>query len=383
MSKVLILGDIHIGKSQNLGSSSIYSNLNSRVLDQKKLLDWVLIQAEENFVTDIITTGDVFEEVNPGYELINLFFDWLNSCSLHKIKVHIILGNHDYTRINNNYYSWLDLIHNSNIKNIFVYKNPETIHFEKTSISFFPFLDRKALFTDSLQEAKDKVKSMIDYQFLSIPKKSKAIAIGHFALEGSLYIGDEIDDLTNEIILPLDYFDYDFVWMGHVHKYQELKKNIFHIGSMDISDFGEANENKYIVLFDLNSNTFETKKIPTKKLNKIKIKVSPETIDSLKENLSNIKDNIVSIDVEYIDGAKPIGKNKIKQMLLEHNPYFIANISETKEVKLKENSKTKEFKTNLKIDDALKKYADNFISNDLKDKFLKYSKELIAKAEEK
>jgi len=382
MSKVLILGDVHIGKSQNLGKSNIYSSLNSRIIDQKKLLDWVLNKAYEENVFDIIITGDIFEDPSPKYDLINLFIDWLKTAEVYKINVHIILGNHDYTRINNIYYSPLDIIETANIKNTFVYKTPHTLHFKSTSISLFPFCDRKSLFVDSLELAKKEVKSMIDFQYSIIPIKNKSIAIGHFALEGSLYIGDEIDDITNEIILPLNYFEYDYVWMGHVHKYQELAKNKFHIGSMDISDFGEQDENKYIIIYDCVNNTYKKEKIPTIKLNKIQIEVSSEDYSEL-SNLKNINNSIVSLEIKYKNGIKPIGKSKLKEILNKENPYFITNISETKEIKLKENKKTKEFKSGLKLEDALKKYAEEFVPKDLNDKFLKYSKDLINKLGDK
>jgi len=379
MSKILILGDVHIGKSQNLGKSNLHSKLNSRVLDQKKLLDWVLNQAQEKNVSDIIITGDIFEDPNPNYELINLFLDWLKDAELLKINIHIILGNHDYTRINNIYYSPLDIIQTVNLKHSFVYKHPTNLEFNNFTVSLFPFADRKALFCDSLDSAKNIIKQQIQFQYSAIPITNRSIAIGHFALEGSLYIGDEIDDITNEIILPLNYFEYDYVWMGHVHKYQKLKDNIYHIGSMDISDFGEANEDKYIIVFDCLDNSFEKVKIPTVKLNKVKLKITPENINLIEEEVKNFKNQIVSFEIEYLNGAKPIGKSKIREMINKHNPYFIANISETKEVKLKENNKTKEFKSGLSIDDALTKYADNFIDKDLKEKFLKFSKELISK----
>lgn len=380
MSRILILGDVHLGKSKNLGKSLINSNLNSRVFDQNEILNWVISQADENLVSDIVLTGDIFEDTNPDHEIIKIFIDWIKVTSLHEINIHICLGNHDYKRIENIYYSVLDIINSLNYDNVFVYYNPETILIDDVGVTFLPFMDRKSVFKDSLADAKSYVKMLIDYNRALIPTNYKSILIGHLALEGSLYIGDEIDDVTNEIILPLNYFDnYDYTWMGHVHKYQILSKSpyISHIGSMDISDFGESEEEKYIIIFDCENASFKEIKIPTKKLEKIKLIVDEE--NSIEDQLDSldIKNKIISIDIEYKSNTKSIGKSKVKEILSSKNPYIIVGISETKEVKIKENTKTKEFKISISLENAITEYCNQFIDEKLKPKFLEKSKELI------
>lgn len=381
MSKVLVIGDVHLDKSKNLGKSLINSNLNSRVFDQMEILDWTLEEAETNFVTDIVLSGDVFEDPDAKHEVINLFINWLKKCKHYEIDVHIIRGNHDYKRIENKYFSPLDILKTLELDNVFVYYDFETIKIDNTAITFMPFLDRKSLFKDSLEDAKNYVKTLISYQRSLIDKNLKSIAIGHLALEGSMYVGDEIDDISNEIIIPLDYFKgYDYVWMGHVHKYQILSKTpyISHIGSMDISDFGECDEKKYIIIYDCIENKFEAKEIPTKKLQKIKIVIENEN-DSVEEKLKeyDFKNKIISVEIEYKNETKIFGKSKVKEILNKGNPYVIANISESKEVKLKENEKTKTFKISSSIDSAISDYCNKFIKEDLKEKFMEKAKLLM------
>lgn len=315
MSSILILGDVHLGKSKNLGKSTIHSNCNSKIFDQKNILDWTLNEAEENFVSDIYLTGDVFEDPNPSYEIINIFIEWVKKVELSGINLHIILGNHDYKRIENSYYSPLDIIKSLDLNNVFVYYNQNTKLYDSgVGVTVLPFNDRKSLFKDSLAEAKEYVKNYLSFERSLIPNSYYSIAIGHFALDGALYVGDEIDDISNEIILPLDFFqDYDFTWMGHVHKFQVMREtpHISHIGSMDISDFGEADESKYIILFNLESKKFDKKLIPTRKLEKIKIVLEDDDIESKISNL-DLKNKIISVEIEYKNGANNIGKSKIK-----------------------------------------------------------------------
>lgn len=52
----LILGDVHLGKSLHLGKVTPGSNLNSRLNDQLKLLDFTLEKAIDHGIHNIIIT---------------------------------------------------------------------------------------------------------------------------------------------------------------------------------------------------------------------------------------------------------------------------------------------------------------------------------------
>ena len=73
MTKALIVGDVHLGKGLNIGKPGIGTSLNSRVIDQVKLLDWVVERGLEFNVELIVLTGDIWEDVKPHYALVNLF----------------------------------------------------------------------------------------------------------------------------------------------------------------------------------------------------------------------------------------------------------------------------------------------------------------------
>jgi len=97
-SSCILLGDIHLGRSQSLGKTAIGSALNSRIIDQLNLLNWVHDQAVSRSIKHIILTGDIFDEPRPSYQLVELFIDWLKKCGDNDIDVHIIVGNHDILR---------------------------------------------------------------------------------------------------------------------------------------------------------------------------------------------------------------------------------------------------------------------------------------------
>ncbi|MCZ2224480.1 MAG: metallophosphoesterase [Chitinophagales bacterium] len=380
--KILILGDVHLGKSTNLGKNSLTTIYNSKLFDQIKILDFVLDEAIHNMIENIFITGDIFEDPKPDHEIINEFAKFLKSCEVNSINVHIILGNHDYLRIDNNIYSPLDIFRSLELSNVHIYYSNTSIFFDDVSVTLLPFVDRKYLKCDTIEEAKDRVKLLIDSEIELIPKFYTKLCIGHLALENSIFIGDEISDITNEIIVPLTYFNnFDYVWMGHVHKYQELNNTPFigHIGSMDVSDFGEVDESKYIIIFDIDEKIYEKKKIPTTKLKKIVIDV-PEDQDYseyVKSALSNfdLKDLTVKVEINY-GSENSLGKNKISKFL-ENSGANSIKIVEKRKPKLKDTTKSKNFSFDESIESNLKKYAES-LPIEIKDKFLQKGLEILS-----
>ncbi len=286
MSHAIILGDVHLGKGTNIGRAGVGASLNSRIADQLNLLDWTLDQAHERGVDDIIITGDVFEDPKPHPSLITMFLAWLKKCQAYHVHVHIILGNHDMLRSGMVFTSSLDIISEVDLENVSVYKNVNTVLIGASAFTLVPFRDRKSFSINSNVEAVAILRDSLVYELASIPVTYKKILVGHLAVEGSIPIGDEIDDMTNELFCPLDMFHgYDYVWMGHVHKPQIMKKKnpyIAHIGSMDISNFGETDHEKHIVIVDCNSedHDFETEFLPTRPLKKLTTTVQKDTDDT-------------------------------------------------------------------------------------------------------
>lgn len=339
MSSLLIVGDLHLGKGLNLGKQFVGSSLNSRVIDQLNLLDWVFDQAELNNIKHIILTGDVFDEPKPHYNLVLFFIDWLKKCSEYSISVHIIVGNHDILRSGQFTSSALDIVTASEISGVFVYKKINTLHLENIGITFLPFRDRRSFNTDINSEAIKLLKQKIPYEASSINNSSNKILIGHFALEGSIPVGYELDELSNELFCPLDMFNcYDYVWMGHIHKFQIMSENphIAHIGSLDISDFGESEHKKYVAIFDAKQeNKVNYIEIPTRNLTHLIIQVpelEPDVnqfIDKEISKLDGLKNSIVKLTIMLPDNSPySINRNDIEKQLNKAGVFHISRISE-------------------------------------------------------
>lgn len=388
----LIIGDPHLSKGTSLGKTVLGSNLNSRIIDQLDLLDWSLDRAVHHHVNDIILTGDVFDDPKPQTSVITLLISWLKKCNLNHIKVHIIMGNHDMLRSGTAYNSPLDIIEECGIEGVYVYRNINTCIFDGFAITFLPFKDRKSLSTSSNSEAMDMIKNQLNYEMSSIPTTYKKIVVGHLAIEGSIPVGDEVDDLSNELMCPMTLFEgYDYVWMGHIHKPQIMNKNpyIAHIGSMDISDFGEVDQEKKIVIFDLSyDNNFIEEKLPTRNLKKISLEIPEEeenptqyVLNALKQDKVDYSKAIVRLEVSIKNKEKSINKSEIEKYLINRGSFNVANINEIKKQNIlkKENNN---LNNKMDVSTAIKQYAETYIEEKYKSQYLEAAMEIYQKYQE-
>jgi len=382
MSSFLILGDPHCGAGLSLGKQYTGFSLNSRIIDQSNLLDWVLHQAIDRGISDIIITGDVFEDPNPSLQVIRMFIDWLQECSHENKNVHIIYGNHDFLRSGQFYSSPLEIVSAARIENVFVYSRNATVHWDDISITFMPFRDRKSFDLASNAEALDKLKKQIPYHLSSMPLDSKKVLIGHLALEGSIPIGNELDDAINELICPLSYFEgYDYVLMGHVHKFQILQQKplIGHIGSMDISNFGEEDQEKFIAILDDNSE-IEFVKIPTRKVKNLTIEI-PEDSDPMvfieKEiRNSNLDKSITKVSLKVPSKLSPfIDRKKIEDMLYSNGVFHNTKISEEKKTEVIETNKIK-LENDVNEFSAIQMYASS-LDKEIQEDFINFASEIV------
>jgi DNA repair exonuclease SbcCD nuclease subunit len=388
MSQAIILGDVHLGKGVNIGKAGIGSNLNSRITDQINLLDWTLDQAVEKQVDHIIITGDIFEDPKPHPVLITMFIAWLKKCQAYEINVHIILGNHDMLRSGMVFTSSLDIITEMDLDNITVYKDINTIFIGTTAITLMPFRDRKSFACSSNEDALNILKESLVYELATAPLTYKKVLVGHLAIEGSIPVGDEIDDIANELFCPLNMFNgYDYIWMGHVHKPQVMKKKnpyISHIGSMDISNFGETDHKKYIVILDCDSDNFHIEYLPTRPLRKISIIVPKDTADStayvieqIKKENADFNKSIVRVEVSLAaPDLKSINKSSVEKYLNEQGAFNVTNISESKKIALIKKNSSSTIDTKMDVVSAIKAFAEAHVEQQYRAAYIELSMEI-------
>lgn len=388
MSQVIILGDVHLGKGVNIGKNGVGATLNSRIADQLNLLDWTLDQALENDSPDIVITGDVFEDPKPAPALITLFIGWLKKCQAYNVNIHIIIGNHDVLRSGQIYSSPLDIVSEMDLDNVSIYKDINTILIGCTAFTLVPFRDRKSFETDSNADALSILRQSLVYELASIPVTYSKVLIGHLAIEGSIPVGDEIDDLTNELFCPLEMFNgYDYIWMGHVHKPQVMKKKfpyIAHIGSMDISNFGETDHKKHIVIYDtLATDAWRTLELPTRNLKKINIVIPKDTEDSTEYVLSELKKldhldkSIIKVEISLASPElKSANKSSIEKYLISNGAFNVTGITESRKTVLIKKDSNNTINTQMDVPSAINTYAPLYVEEKIRPDFIELAIEI-------
>jgi exonuclease SbcD len=398
LSKTLIVGDLHLGKSLSIGKPGVGNSLNSRIVDQLNLLDWLYDQAVERHVGSIIFTGDICESIKPDYILIECFIKWLRRCSASNIEVHIIAGNHDLKRTGARFSSYLDLISTIDVSGIYVYKNINTIFRDGVGFTLLPFRDRLSLGCGTNEEALSKVSQQLPYELGGIPTNYSKVLVGHFALEGSLFVGDEFDNLARELMCPLKMFaGYDYVWMGHVHKPQVRSVNpyIAHIGSLDISDFGETDHNKIVVLFDTDDkNKFIELEVPSRPLRRLRVDI-PEGFDTTEYVLSAItameskttfESAIVKLEIKLLDeDASNVDRDVLEKAIYDLGAFYVTPIQESRNIVVDAVIQQHAIDEKIAPREAVKTYANtlDFDSDTDKQDFIDKAHATISKYESK
>lgn len=337
--KALIVGDLHIGKGTSIGKDPVGVGLNSRVKDQKRLLNHIGRLSLENNVDNIFLLGDIWEEVNPKSSFVKIFFEWIKALLKYDKKIYIIMGNHDFVRSGHDRVSMIDSLKVLNLDGVHFITDISSEIIDNVNFVFMPFCDRKQVGSETVKEAIDVVVNNIKEHKVS---NKTNIILGHMTLEGSLWVGDEIDQTSNELFLPLSSFDdFDYVWMGHIHRWQVLKEkpHIAHVGSLDKTSFGEGD--KFVVLFDSKTKQHSYLDLPCRKLVDLKITVPTEEKDATKIVLKEIE----KIQQENFNGAivrvsvkmnshdtETCDKDLITKKLQELNAFHMSSFNESRDV---------------------------------------------------
>jgi DNA repair exonuclease SbcCD nuclease subunit len=286
--------------------------------------------------------------------------------------------------------SALDIIAAADIEGVSIIKSITTLHTLGASFTLLPFSDRRSYDVNSNVEALNILKGKLPYELAEIDNKSAKLVIGHLAIEGSLPVGDEIDDATNEIFCPSEMFKgYDATFLGHIHKYQIMSKTPFvsHIGSMDISDYGEQDHTKVIIIFDPDGKEhYRYLEIPTRPLRQISITVPENIIDTTSYVIKSIQNekrsfvkSIVKLNILMENpNTVNIDRPLVEKSILNLGAFHISRINEERRVApIKKSAAIESIDNTVNENTAIKMFADANIDDENKDNFIALANEIV------
>ena len=305
--RVIICGDTHIGAVFGLGRPT-GNGSNTRIEDYEKSLNHVIDYAIDTAADIFIQTGDLFEHRSPTPEHINVANKALKRLSKANIATVVIMGNHDYRRNGESFTSSITSLAAKDYSNVRMVIEPEVMMFhnsknEKVNILLMPFRDRKMYPGDSCEEQSAGYNEHVKGLIGSVGNKSPIISVGHnFFFEGSYndYGGAEVMADTSS------FEGCDLAVMGHLHNFRVLKKSApacVYTGSMERTNFGDANVDKYFIDYNVGTKKAKFCKIPVRDLIDF-------TIDVTDSGFSNCKDRMAE-EIDKLDLGNKIARAKV------------------------------------------------------------------------
>jgi len=340
--KLIHLSDVHAGK--NLGRVS-------RNEDVAYALEQVVDFCKESKPDLVLVAGDIFDKANPDNEAKEIVFDFF--LKLHSLDVPAVLisGNHDSYEFMKSLKKLLEVI------NVYVVPKPNleecVLEIKDLKIACLPYPSERVL-TKAGEDSKLSyavlVEKAIKYLYERVKEAHLKVLLSHLFIAGSKYTRTEREATIT------DYYavepsaipeGFDYVALGHVHRYQRLEKaptHAYYTGSMFQLDFSESGQDKFFNFVELKEG-----EPPRVEAVKLSLKNPLHTFEIEQENytkeLEKIKDVTGYVKVRLIVRDKTkmqlvaekvkdaLGEKLIKLELLTPEEVIKKRLEEEKEVK--------------------------------------------------
>ena len=327
--KILHTSDWHLGRS-------LYGR--KRYEEFSAFLDWLAQVIEDEKVDALLVAGDVFDTSTPSNRAQELYYRFLSrvstSCCHHVV---VIAGNHDSPTFLNapkellralNVYVIGSMTDTFEDEVIVLYKNeqPEAI------VCAVPYLRDKDIRTVEPGETTDDKNAKLilglknhyaDVCTIAEQKRSEfeknghpglpIVAMGHlFTAGGKTVDGDGVRELyvgslahVGEDVFPPSI---DYLALGHLHVPQRVSnaENMRYCGSPIPMGYGEANQEKKVVLIEFDSTTPNIQEVPVPCFQQLVRIVG--SLDDIHVKLEELKDedSHAWLEIEYT-GSDIIG----------------------------------------------------------------------------
>ena len=361
--KIIHVSDTHLGYSAYRKITN--KNINQREEDNynsfKKFIDYT-IKSKPDI---IIHSGDLFDSVRPNNRAIAFSIKQILRLSKYNMPFIIISGNHEQPKLRETGHIFRIFDHIDNVYPIYNLKNEKhdfKIKNKKISIHAIPQLLSKDDFIKNLD--KIKIDNQSDFNILIL----------HGSVRG---IKELSMNEFNELIIPQKYLknNFDYIALGHYHKYTKISNNCQYAGSIEHFSFSEAKDKKGFIEINLEKKSIKTKFIIIENrpfFDLEPIKCNNKNLDQIMKNLElkikkiNPKNKIFRIKLDKIPLTlyRGIDFEKIKNLCKNATHYEIkANIINDDNSKIIKNSR---------IDALTKEYAYFMKDQNLREKKILY-----------
>lgn len=290
--RLVHISDTHLGAgglSKKVSSSGINQREEDicdafiRAIDQ-------IIQIKPDIV---IHSGDLFHSVRPTNRIINIAIRQLLRLTSVNIPVIIISGNHDTPKQRGvgSIFSFFEIFPGLSL----VYQDKyEKIRIKDLAVHAIPH----CLSATTFQSELEKVEIDKEARFNVLTLHGIVSGIKEFSM-GEL----------SELEVPSSLFKkgFDYVALGHYHRYTQVEENVFYAGSTERVSMAELGQEKGFVEVNLSSKEIKFHTVPTRPMIELpQINAEGKNQDEILQKLedliqaNDIKDKIVRLKVTQI-----------------------------------------------------------------------------------
>lgn len=264
MIRFIHTADIHFGM-ENYGKIDPKTGIHSRLLDFERALNFCIDHAIKEDVDFFLFPGDAYKTVNPSPTQQRLLLKCFFRLYQAKIPIVIVIGNHD-NPLSFGKATTLDVFSELPLDGFHVITKPMILPLHTKSglinIVGIPWPTRNNI-TISNAHAYKSAAALTEYIAQSVgaiiqkfatelDPAIPAVLAGHLTVSSGIFSGSEKRAIfgTDPILLPsqLAIAPFDYVALGHLHRYQNLNPNgypaVVYSGSVERIDFGERKEEK-------------------------------------------------------------------------------------------------------------------------------------------
>jgi exonuclease SbcD len=285
--KILHVADTHLGYSAYRRTTD--DGVNQREQDVYDAFKSFVDQALEEKPDVILHAGDLFDSVRPSNRAITFALEQILRLSKNNIPFVLIDGNHEHPKLRETGHIFRIFEHVEHVHP--VYKETyEPVLLErrgrKIMIHAIPHCTSTTRFEHEFR--KIRINDSYDYNILLIHGSAEGVPDYDHSM-------NEFNDLSlSSSMLTLDF---DYIALGHYHKYTQVKDNAWYPGSTEHLTFTEANDRKGYIKLDeqLKPSFIELKTRPM---------IDTDPIDCTSQSVTGIMNRIEDL----LERVKPNGK---------------------------------------------------------------------------
>ncbi len=271
MVKIVHFADAHIDIAAH-GKRDPRTGFPIRAADFLKALDTIIDTAVESKVDLVIFAGDAYKDRTPVPTYQREWESRIIRLSQANIPSVLLIGNHDLSPSIGRAHA-LQEFETLQIPNVHVISRPSLLtpadlNDLPVQILALPWISRSnfmAVFEsqgvapgDIYRELEAHVQELIGKWLDQVDSTLPTILTAHMSIQGAKLGAERSVMLGNDIALPPSLVKderLDYVALGHIHKAQDLNKGqqppVIYPGSIEKIDFGEANDDKFFVVADI------------------------------------------------------------------------------------------------------------------------------------